>query len=173
MEIRALVDNAETRLDESLARYAGTEAVYELVKATALRNQTNCQTRISSIVTRCLEAVFPENRYTFSLEFLERRNQTECECILKDKDGNTFDPLNENGGGVVDIVTLGLRVACLVLTKPRPDKILIMDEPFRFLSKMHREPVARFLEQLCREYGLQIIMVTHIEELENGNKICL
>lgn len=173
LEIRTLAENAEVRAAESQNRLAGTEAVYALVKATAIHNQTQCQTRISSIVTRCLEAVFPENRYTFTLVFEEKRNQTEARCILKDRDGNEFDPLTENGGGVVDIVTFGLRVACLMLTKPRPDKILILDEPFRFLSIQYREPVARFLEQLSRELGLQFIMVTHLSELSIGNQICV
>jgi hypothetical protein len=173
LEIRTLAENADIRLLDCRARLSGAEAVYELVKATAIHNQTQCQARISSIVTRCLESVFPDNRYTFSLVFEQKRNQTEARCILKDKHGNEFDPLTENGGGLVDIVTFGLRVACLILTRPRPDKILILDEPFRFLSWQYREPVARLLQQLSEELQLQIIMVTHIPELEIGNNICI
>lgn len=173
METRTLLANAECRIAESQARLSGTEDVYELVKATAIHNQTQCQVRISSIVTRCLESVFPENRYTFSLVFEEKRNQTEARCILKDKDGNEFDPMTENGGGLVDVVTFGLRVACLVLTRPRPAKILILDEPFRFLSREYRGPVARLMEQLSSELGIQVIMVTHLPEMETGNIIQL
>jgi len=44
-----------------------------------------------------------------------------------------------------------------------------MDEPFRFLSEGYRPNVRELLEGLSEDLGVQIIMITHIQDLEIGN----
>lgn len=145
------------------------------IRDLALACQASCAHSISNIVTRCLDAVFScdgkENRYTFDIEFIEKRGQTEANCTLRDADGNTYYPLVSTGGGVLDIVAFGLRLACMMLQRPRPANILIMDEPFRYLSKTYREPLMQLLETLAIETGTQFIMVTHFSEFQRGNVI--
>lgn len=136
-----------------------------LVRELSLKAQTSCQERIASVVTRCLESVFGESKYRFKLLFEEKRNQTEARCVLLDAEGNEYDPLSDNGGGVVDVVCFGLRLACLMLIKPRPERVLILDEPFQALSAEYRPNLIALLEKLCNEFQMQVIMVTHIPEL--------
>lgn len=133
--------------------------------------QTQVQERVSSIVTRCLETIFTESKYTFRLIFEEKRNQTEVRCVLYDQQGNEYDPVNSTGGGVMDVVSFGLRVACLMLQKPQAAKVLIMDEPVKNLSLQYRAPMLGLLKSLAEELGMQFIMVTHIEEFLDGNVI--
>lgn len=153
---------------EATKLQARTEAILTaatLVRDLSLKAQINCQERIASVVTRCLETVFGDSKYRFKLIFEEKRNQTEARCVLLDAEGNEYDPMNDNAGGILDVVCFGLRLACIMLIKPRPDRILILDEPFQHLSEEYRPALTALLARLCSEFQMQVIMVTHIPEL--------
>lgn len=171
--VSGLLAKATEVRDTRISRLTALEASYTILKDLALHNQASCQERISGVVTRCLDTVIPGNPYVFSMVFEDKRNQTEARCVLKDESGNEFDPISENGGGLVDLITFGLRLACLMLIKPRPRKVLILDEPFRFISANYRSGLTELLETLCEELNLQIIMVTHMPELATQAKIQL
>lgn len=145
--------------------------VAEATKALALQCQQQAKASLEQFVTRCLADIFPENRYRFEMLYERKRDQSEVRFLLVDDDGNTYEPLKANGGGVVDIIAFALRLATLVLSMPRPAQVLILDEPFRFISAEHRGRVAALLDSLASELGFQFIMVTHIPELARGNVI--
>jgi DNA repair exonuclease SbcCD ATPase subunit len=144
-------------------RLLGIEDAIKEVGALAITCQTTCQQKISSIVNKCLVEIDPDTKYTFKLVFEEKRNQTEARCVLVDGAGNETS-MNSVGGGIRNIVAFGLRLACLMLYRPAPSKVLILDEPFQWLSKEYRVPMLRLLQSLCTELGVQIIMVTHVQE---------
>lgn len=123
--------------------------------------------KISSIVSKCLTAVF-DDPYEFEIIFEQKRNKTEAKPIFK-RDGYIIeDPLSASGGGVIDVASFALRLAAIVLSKPSKRKILILDEPFKFVSKKYRSKIGQILTEIAEGYGVQIIMVTHIEELKTG-----
>lgn len=123
--------------------------------------------KISSIVSKCLTAVF-DDPYEFEIVFEQKRNKTEAKPIFK-RDGYIIeDPLSASGGGVIDVASFALRLAAIVLSKPSKRKILILDEPFKFVSKKYRSKIGQILTEIAEGYGVQIIMVTHIEELKTG-----
>lgn len=167
----SLVSELSDTYDEAKYAAADLEEVSQAVRNLAVQCQTRCQAQISSIVTRCLETIFADTKYTFKLIFEEKRGQTEARCVLLDHAGNEYDPLDGTGGGVMDVVTFGLRLACLVLQRPAAEKVLILDEPMRFLSKGYRTPMLALLEALASEMGIQFIIVTHFSEFQKGNII--
>lgn len=146
-------------------------AVRNELQKLVMHCQNTCTEAISAVVTRCLEAVFGASKYKFTLVFEEKRNQTEARCSLVDAAGNEYDPLCGTGGGILDVVTFGLRIACLMLQKPAARKVLILDEPFRFVSKEYRANIMTLLKTLAQETGTQVIMVTHFTEFVDGNVI--
>jgi DNA repair exonuclease SbcCD ATPase subunit len=150
---------------------ADLATVAEATKALAMHCQMQAKATLEQFVTRCLADIFPENRYRFRLVYERKRDQSEVRFVLVDGEGNEYDPLRANGGGVVDIIAFALRLATIVLSKPKPAQVLILDEPFRFLSAEHRERVASLLDSLASELGFQFIMVTHIPELARGNVV--
>jgi ABC-type nitrate/sulfonate/bicarbonate transport system ATPase subunit len=81
--------------------------------------------------------------------------------------------MTSSGGGVLDVAAFALRLAAITLTKPHARRIIIMDEPFRFVSEAFRSRIKDMLESLAEEYGFQFIMVTHIKELICGRNIAL
>lgn len=168
---QATTANLQGLLTEARQKAESLEELSSAVRQLAVQCQTQCQGRISSIVTRCLETIFVDTKYVFRLVFEEKRGQTEARCVLFDAEGNEYDPVTSTGGGVMDVVTFGLRLACLMLQKPEASRVLILDEPMKFLSKEYRAPMLGLLEALADELGIQFIMVTHVEEYLKGNVI--
>lgn len=141
-----------------------------IVQHLASEVQNQVHGRISQIVSRCLTAVFVEDPYEFQIEFEIKRGKTEAKLQFV-RDGVVVDPLTASGGGVVDVASFALRLAALVLTKPPRRKLLVLDEPFRFVSADYRDRVRQLLLRLSEELGLQIIMVTHDPALQVGNVV--
>ena len=81
--------------------------------------------------------------------------------------------LNSDSGGVVEVAAFALRLSCLILSKPSLRRIIILDEPFKYVSEEYRENIRLLLEGLSRDFKVQFIMVTHITELQTGKVIRL
>lgn len=175
-ELRArhkLVSEQVTAEQDALDACEGSIAA--LREATAISQeitkqlQQQAHTAIATTVSRCLGAVFDEP-YEFKIRFESKRGRTEAQLVFC-RDGETIDPMTAAGGGVVDVAAFALRVSTLFLQKPAVRKLLILDEPFRFVSAEYLPRVAALLEMLSVEMELQIVLVTHVDELRIGEVI--
>jgi len=127
----------------------------------AIKTQDNLRIHLSSIVTEALQAVWGD-KYEFSVTFDTKRGKTECLLQFKNKAGNLLDPMEDNGGGAIDIAAFALRTSFWAMNKNQP--ILILDEPLKFLSKDLVPVAATMMKMVADELGLQVIMVSHIPE---------
>ncbi len=143
-----------------------------LFQKAAQLTQAHLSFHIESIVSQALATVF-DDPYEFRCRFVTRRNVPECDLYLH-KDGKDFDnPLDSCGYGVVDIVSLALRVAYWKLDEGAIN-FVAMDEPLRNLSKNHQATASFMLKELSShpDLKLQILVVSHNEELtEYADKI--
>ena len=147
------------------------EEAQQILQAVVQTVQREIHTRVASVVCRCLEAVFDEP-YEFRIHFERKRGQTEARLVFV-RDGAEIDPISASGGGVVDVASFALRLACLMLTRPPVRRLVVLDEPFKFVSKGYRPAVRAMLETLSTEMGVQFVVVTHIDELRTGTVIDL
>jgi len=71
-----------------------------------------------------------------------------------------------SGGGAVDIAALTLQISLWSIARPRTEGIFILDEPLKWL-KGKELPVrgGKIIKDLSSKIGVQIIMVSHSEEL--------
>jgi predicted ATPase len=138
-----------------------------ILKEVAVSIQKAVHEAVSKLVTKCLQTVF-EEPWEFHFDFRESYNKIGTFYYLKKDDLIIDDLLNTTGGGVVDIVSFGLRVAAVMLKQPKTRKLLVLDEPFRFLSEAYRPNIANLLKELSMELDMQIIMVTHFSEFMLG-----
>ena len=143
----------------------------ELAQIVAQGVQQRAHSMIAKVVSQCLETIFDEP-YEFQIVFERKRGKTEARLVFQ-RDGMEIDPMTSSGGGVLDVAAFALRLAAITLTKPHARRIIIMDEPFRFVSEAFRSRIKDMLESLAEEYGFQFIMVTHIKELICGRNIAL
>lgn len=147
-----------------------TETAQAIIQTVAQKTQEELEYRLSEIVSLALTAVF-EDPYKLKVLFVIRRNKTECD-LLFEKNGEIFDPISSSGGGAIDVAAMALRITIWSLTQPKPRNVLILDEPFRFLSKEYQIKASTMLSEISKKLKLQIIMVSHSESLiEGANKV--
>jgi len=129
--------------------------------------QKQLSVKIDTIVNLALATCFGDE-YTFNLNYVPARGKTEVEFLLL-QNGKEIDPMNQNGGGLIDILCFALRVA--VFNISHTDDVMVFDEPFRFVSKGLREKVAEVVHTFSERLNIQIVEVTHVEELmDNSDK---
>jgi hypothetical protein len=162
-ETAALVD-AERKL-------SSIREAQRIVQAVAAEVQREAHDRIASVVTRCLEAVFSDP-YEFRIRFDKKRGKTEAVLELS-RDGENFDdPLNEVGGGVIDVASLALRLACVAISKPPRRRVLLLDEPWSNVrGEGNRLRTRRVLATLADEFGVQFVLNTDIPDYRMGQVV--
>ena len=165
------VKQEKKALTEAEALIANTVEAQALVQQVAKEVQTRVHKQIASVVTHCLKSVFVDDAYEFKIDFRRARGKTEA--VLQFVRGGMVidDPLDECGGGVIDVAAFALRLACLTLSVPSRRKLLVMDEPFRFLSAEYIPAVRELLLTLAKDVGIQMILVTHNRGLECGEVV--
>lgn len=136
------------------------EQAREIMKEVGLRTQQQLQFHISDIASLALGAVFPDDPYELKVEFIQRRNKTECDLLFV-RDGNEIDPMTASGCGAVDVASFALRVASWSMQNPRSRNVIILDEPMRFLSEDRQEQASKIIQELSQRLGLQFIIITH------------
>ena len=138
------------------------ERAREIVQEVAEETQKELEYRIGNLATLAIRSVF-DDRYTCYIKFVRRRGKREADIII-DKDGIIMDDvLEETGGGVADLTSLALKIACWSIQKNRP--LFILDEPFRNVSEDKQERCFQFLKELSSELGIQFIIVTHLPKM--------
>lgn len=156
------LDNKRKELVTLEKRQIAIEKTQVLLQTTAQETQQTFKVHLEDIVQTALDTCFP-GQYTFCVEFLLKRSSTVCDIYLEDKNGFRTNPMGAAGGGVVDIISLALRLAIWTLTKP--DNVLVLDEPFKWLSAGLRPLAGEMISTLSSKLGIQIIMVTHDDSL--------
>lgn len=125
------------------------------------------KSQIESLVTKCLQFVF-DSDIKFLIEIEELRGKANAEFYVVNEVDDILiktKPELSRGGGVVDIVSLALRIAFLQIHKPKIQGPLILDEPAKHVSEEFVFNVADFLKQTSELFNRQIIMVTHNNHL--------
>jgi hypothetical protein len=152
------VDIERKALKEAILEGGAIEESQDIAQRVAQSIQQQAHQKISSLVTRCLEAVF-DDPYEFLIKFERKRGKTEAQLTLI-RNGREFgDPKGEVGGGVVDVASLALRLACVMLSKPKRRKLLVLDEPFRNVrGRQNKQRLRQLLLELADELGFQFIL---------------
>jgi len=168
------IEKSLTALQEQLSEKKRSlrrhEQAREIVREVGMKTQEQLQFHISDITSLALEAVFPDP-YELAVEFVQRRNKTECDLYFV-RDENKVDPLTASGVGAVDVAAFALRIASWSMLQPRTRNTIILDEPFRFLSRNYQEQASIMLKEISQRLGLQFIIVTHEETLiEHADKV--
>lgn len=156
-------------VEENEQHHLNVEEAQRLAQSVAKTVQEQAHSQISKVVSRCLSTTF-DNPYKFRVVFEEKRGRTEARLVFL-RDELEVDPMTASGGGVLDVGAFALRLACLMLSRPRLRRVLILDEPFRFVSREYRGRIRALLEGLAEEMGVQFIMVTHIKDLMMGTVV--
>jgi len=165
IQIEQSINQLKTDLTENKRSLRRHEQAREIVRTVGLATQQELQFHISDITSLALDAVF-DDPYELKVEFVERRNKTECDLKFVRGDME-IDPMTASGVGAVDIASFALRIASWSMMRPRTRPTIILDEPFRFLSENYQDKASQMLKELSEKLGLQFIIVTHEQTLSS------
>lgn len=161
LENKAKIQDQLVSLDERVDIYEKVRVL--LHKATEYAREES-RKQIEALVTNCLQYIF-DSSMEFRIEIIESRGRPEAEfyVITHTIEGNEIKtrPQEARGGGVVDIISLALRVAMMQNININIGGPLILDEPAKHVSEEFIVQVGEFLKQASRMFNRQIIMVTH------------
>ena len=159
MQITTLLDTLKTDAKDATRELTRYEQAREVVREVGLKTQQQLQYHISDITSLALEAVF-DDPYELIVEFVQRRNKTECD-LLFERNGHQIDPITGSGVGALDVASLALRVVAWSMQTPKSRNTIILDEPFRHLSEDMQEQASMMLKELSDRLGIQFIVITH------------
>jgi hypothetical protein len=152
-----LADEATEKVGQLKAETIHLEEAQAFLIKVAQDTQNQLRFHIQDIVQMALDVCFPGG-YVFQVAFEVKRGVTTAELFFL-KNETPVNPIDAAGGGVVDVASFALRIAAWALSTTRP--VIVLDEPFRFLSKDLQPKAGQILQALSTKLGLQLIMVTH------------
>lgn len=158
-QIKSDIAELKNNVEASTVHLKDLEKAREIVKIVSLKTQQNLQFHISDIASLALDSIFPEP-YKLVLDFVERRNKTECD-ILFERNGERMKPIDSSGVGAIDIASFALRIASWSMSRPKPRAVIILDEPFKHLSAEYHDAASEMIKSISDKLGIQFIIVTH------------
>lgn len=121
---------------------------------------------VEQLVTQGLRSIFEDPTIQFNINFITKRNQVEAEFTLSSEEDETRiqgDILSSRGGGVVDVISISLRIIIMQLMKVKGP--LVLDEPGKYISAQFIGAFGKFLTEVSNTFDRQIIMITHNDKL--------
>lgn len=156
----------EKRLDNLSVSYNNLVEARDIMSAVGIISQKAVKVIIEELVSQALQGIFGDN-YSFELEDKILRNKPETDFYVI-KNGRRRSLKDDTGVGVVDVVSIALRVIFWAIENPRTDNVIIFDEPVRALhSRSMLESCGEMFKKLSEMLGLQFIIVSDVGELLN------
>ena len=139
-----------------------------IVQKVASETQSVVEYHISGVVGLAESATF-DDPYGVELDFVERRNLTECDFYFT-KGFDRFNPMASAGGGPLDVASFGIFIAIWSFGRTRP--FLLLDEPFRFVSSNLQSRCSAMVKQITLDHNLQILMISHLPHMiDSADKV--
>ena len=175
------IENNINRLEENLKKINQESEdlilVDTLLKETADFSRLQSSKEIESIVTSCLDLVF-NSKMEFKIELSQLRGKNSAEFFIIEMDEDkkyTYKIEDTRGGGVIDILSLALRIAFILKINPPVKGPIVLDEPAKHVSDDYIFNIADFIKKISEEFDKQIIIISHNEHLsaigDNSYKI--
>ena len=169
--------NKNTELRESKINYEYLLKAQQIIQDVVQETQNKLKVQLTDIVNLALDSIpFPKKPDYFDMEFIVRRNQTECDLFFV-QDNKQMDPVSSSGGGILDIISFGLQIACWSLQSGKKSNTIILDEPFKNLNDPNSELnlklfVSEMLKLLSEKLKIQFIIVGSNNDFsEIGDKV--
>lgn len=179
-EARA-VGLAGQRAQEELRQYRNEVNTFDRAAAVLTsigeKRQESVQYQIETLVTKGLQSIFSDDLSFHVVSSITSKGKVPVvDFIVRTtlSDGKTIDTpvMDARGGGLAVVVGFLLRLVVLLLSKDKYAQVLFLDETFAMVSKEYLPKVASFLRELVDKTDLQLIVVTHSEELtENADLV--
>jgi len=121
--------------------------------------QQSFEEYVKRLVTMAIRSVFDRD-YKFLVDFEIKANKSECFLRVQEGEWEPFIPKDEQGGGIVDVISNSLQPAMWSLAEPRSRPTIFLDEPLKNMGDLV-ELGGRMLREISHKAGIQFIINTH------------
>ena len=167
---RSAIKALKSNINQIEQYYLDLQKARWVLNEVSKQTQERFKSKVESLVTTAIRSVYGR-ALRFELIFEEKRNRFECKPVIWEGDVLYENPDEEMGGGILDVISFALRVILWYLSENRTRNVLILDEPMKFVGRRLIHQAGRMLREISYKLGLQIILVTHEDELiEIGDK---
>lgn len=164
----------EQELEKTKVQLLNDQLIRSLLETTSKMAREKARELLETTATTALQYVFGQN-FSASIELKTSAGKSSADIYVVTDMGNgnvvKARPENSCGGGVVDIVSIALRIAMKKLMNVNGP--LILDEPGKHVSAEYSVKLAEFLKYISVKFGIQIIFVTHNEDLKSIADVAL
>ncbi len=179
--LRSVIDKKSFILDETLKNLEQAEikelklnkkleAVLKaqlIIQTAAHQIESSIAYHLSDLVNTPLQALFPGN--IFDIDFTTKNNASHA-AITVEKGGSKQAPLDSAGGGLADVVALGLRLA--VWSMGKTANLLCLDEPAKNLDVIRSPTMTSLLKDISDQLKVQVLMSTHKDDqIDSADKV--
>lgn len=129
--------------------------------------RSNIKSKIETILTEGLRMVYGENYHVeLTYCFKNNRSHMDIEVVKKTPLGDVQRTMDGFGGGVSDCISVPLRLLVLLGSR-QTDKVCILDEAYKHVDIDRVENVAQFIKSIANKLGIQVILLSHHEIMQN------
>ncbi len=161
------IENSKSKINKLELEIEKLNLIKLLYEKTSEYSREQAKTQIEVLVSRCLSYIF-EKEMNFKIDITIKNNNPSAKFFIEetfDMDGEEipfrYDIVDSRGGGVVDIVSLALRISFIMLYDKSLQDVIVLDEPCKHVSEDYIQNVANFINEISSEYNKQIIMISH------------
>jgi len=157
------LEEKKNKIKECLERINVLEKVRLLLQLASEYARKQAKQQLETLVTQALQYIFGSN-FSLEIELNTLNNNPSAEFYVVTKDSNKIiktRPYESRGGGVVDVVSLAVRIALLEIIKPKIPGPLILDEPGKHVSEDYILAFINFLKSITNTFQRQVILITH------------
>ena len=133
--------------------------------------KTKTITNIETLITKGIHDVIGEKNLSFIVKYDSKRNFIQAQYKIHDSVANEdYNIVDSFGGGIADIISILQRI--IFVYKFNTAKIIVLDEAGKWISSCKQDDFGKFLSEISNKLGIQIILITHKNEvLAHSNKI--
>lgn len=174
-QLKQDLEKIKSELDTITSEQETMQEIRVLLQEASNFAREQSRQQVEYMVTQALQYVFgPEIEFEIRME--ELRKRIEADFLVSSTYSKdyvvTTRPQDARGGGVVDIISLALRLALLQSFRPAIEGPIILDEPAKHVSEDYISSVASFLKEFSSSFNRQVILVTHNDQLTfSGDKV--
>lgn len=158
----------EEKLVKLKANLQDLDVTRILLQQTSDSARDKARKLLEDTTTIALQYVFGSN-FSAKIDMRVLNGKPSADIYVVTDMGNgeiiTAKPEDSCGGGVVDIVSIALRISLIQLKGINGP--IILDEPGKHVSSDYSVKLAEFLKYISTTFNKQIIFVTHNEDLKS------
>lgn len=164
--VKSDVDALQVKVDDAVRNDEVMREAILLLGTVSDNARGSVKSSFEKIVTEALQFITQSTDYEFVIQENKNGSKPAYEFYIKTTvDGveSLQNPIEANGGGFIDIISVAAKYAYLELfNAPRiMNSSVILDEPGKMIDEQRSIKFAEYLKELGSSYNKQTIMITH------------